>query len=128
MWRFFYIDRTQVLTPAIRPTGSSSLPLARLTDKNWRSMLDGQPARRRASAWYRAASNGFGVRVEVFMENSAIELGLMLCLVYRYDKAPLIVEIEAQMPVPLDGPKVRLKNLNLAKLQHPCVSADRDQD
>ena len=52
----------------------------------------------------------------------------MLCLVYRYDKAPLIVEIEAQMPVPLDGPRVRLKNLNLAKLQHPSVSTDRDQD
>jgi hypothetical protein len=72
MWRSFYIDRTQVLTPAIRPTGSSSLPLARLTDKNWRSILDGQPAKRRASAWYRAASNGFGVRFEVFMENSAM--------------------------------------------------------
>ncbi len=38
-----------------------------------------------------------------------IELGLMLCLVHRYNKAPLVVEIEAQILVPLDSARVRLK-------------------
>ncbi len=57
-----------------------------------------------------------------------IELGLMLCLVHRYNKAPLVVEIEAQILVPLDSARVRLKNLNLPKLQHSRISADRDQD